>query len=477
MIKDEKLETMAGVVRRKTKQVAKSKVDLEITPNMKIGTAVYIKTKIVNLPAVKKKDSRSDAPVRMDRTYIKVEDPEVAVDEKDKLTALRYGSEYVPTPSADLEGMKLRNQTKCLKVMGFFDANIFGIERLVSNCECIAAEPNNPHAAIALSSLIHAMLEEKKAALCRFSGREGSEPKLMVLFPHVEDSFECLYSVQAPFAEDSRENTLLFASLPKPDQEILDTIDDLIDSRILMDGTEELLVPDLIPNPTLHRFWQTVEKRLENEQAPVVPVDPTIDTYIHPERTLFAQKDISKLTSKIRELAKLEEIFEEAKNKRKAQFWRQDISAESLIQSPIPNIDVKRIRVESSPERRFLEAQNPVRIYMEEMHKRSDSSLSTNASSQAVYGIQDLISGLIDTGAIGKAAESIQTLRNSCIEEKQSELFNDYLRSLEVEKLPRLWRELIGRGIMLISSSESKEIEDVNDEQAREHFEHAMRML
>jgi ATP-dependent DNA helicase 2 subunit 2 len=492
MNESEDLAALAAAARKKTKQVAKCKVDLQVTPNMRIGVAIYIKSKIVNLPAVKKRDASNNAPVRIDRAYVKIENPDVAVE--DKITALRYGGEYVATPPQDLEGMKLGNQSKCLEVMGFFDKSIFGIHRLISNADCLAAEPNNVHAAIALSSLIHACLETGKVALCRLSVREGSEPKLVVLFPHAEYDFECFYSIQAPFAEDSRENTLLFPSLPRPSNELLSTIDSYIDSHMLFDEKtgQELLVPEQIINPTIHRFWKTVAMRLElgNDQLEVPPVDPQVERQLHPERFAFDEMETKQISDRILQLVTLEEVDEKEKHTRKTKYWRDDIATgNKLVSSPSGAINVKRIRIETSPERRFFEQQqaapskNPIRDFIDFM--RIEDSLSTAVSSQTsqvssvVHEMEIAITALIQEGAISKAVESIASLRSGCIEENQPALFNEYLRSLlgETERHPRLWRELIGRGVMLISSDESKYVKDVSQDQARDFFESAMRLV
>lgn len=488
----EDLAALAAAARKKTKQVAKCRVDLQVTTNMRIGVAIYIKSKIVNLPAVQKRDAANRAPVRIDRTYVKIENPDEAVE--DKITALRYGGEYVATSPQDLEGMKLGNQSKCLQVMGFFDHSIFGIHRLISNADCVAAEPNNIHASIALSSLIHACLETGKVALCRFSVREGSEPKLVVLFPHAASDFECFYSIQAPFAEDSRENTLLFPRLPRASNELLSAIDSYIDSHMLFDekSGQELLVPEQVINPTIHRFWKTVTIRFEsgNDQLEVPPVDPQVERQIHPERFAFDEMETKRSSDRILQLVSLEEVADKEKQTRKTKYWRDDIATgNKLVTSPSGAINVKRIRIETSPERRFFEQQqaapskNPIRDFME--FRRTEDSLSTALPSQTsqvssvVHEMEMVITALIQEGAISQAVDSIASLRSGCIEENQPGLFNEYLRTLlaETERHPRLWRELIGRGVMLISSDESKYVKDVSLDQARDFFETAMRLV
>ena len=341
-------------IRTKVKQVSKSRLDLEITPSMKIGVFVYLKTKIVTLPTLRKVDAANDGPVKVDRTYSKMADPDTAV--SSKVLALRYGGEYVAIPEIDKEAMKFVSE-KCLKVIGFFPIQVFKPHYLISNADCVAAEPGNVHAAIALSSLIHALLESNKVALCRFSFRANAEPKLVALFPHAQDDFECFYSVQVPFSEDSRENSLLFPSLPVPTDELVEAVDSLIDSRMLIasNGTE-LLQPEETLNPTLARFWATVEARVEKPDAPLAPPP---DILVNPGKYLFeTQKEAEKIGNRIKKIANLTEVVEddEAKKKRK-RYWRE-VQERVLLESPSKSIDVKKIRIESTQEAEFEKAQS-----------------------------------------------------------------------------------------------------------------------
>ena len=480
---ESQLTNAASAVRHKVKQIAKCKVDLEVTPSMRIGVGVYIKTKIVNLPPVKKQDAINSGNVRIDRTYVRLDDPNIAI--ADKMTALRYGAEYVPLPSADLAAMRLQNQSKCLKVIGFFDKNLFGVHRLISGADCIAAEPGNIHAAIALSALIHAMLEDGKVALCRFSVRDNSEPKLMCLHPHVEDAFECFYSVQVPFAEDSRENSLLFPSLPKAEDSLLSAIDDLIDSRMLVDKTGEMLRPELTMNPTIDRFWKTVEIRANsgNERSPILPVDPILDEYIHPERFLFDNGRLVKIFNRIGDMVKLEEAQEDTEEvKRKKKFWR-DFHDRELVTSPVANIDVKRIRVEDEiPEGTTQATTGDIQAYLEYLRSTERPSTGSQEAKVVIPRIisqmEDVISGLIKAGSLSQAADSIEALRSSCVEERVPELFNKYLADQikEATVHPRLWRDLIGRGVTLINKDEAP-ASAASHSDALEFLQHVMKMV
>lgn len=343
---EKSVSEVRGRIRNSVRQVSKSRVDLEISPSVRVGVFVYIKTKHVVLPTLKKIDASCGGPIKVDRTYSKLEDPDTCVD--NKLIAMRYGGEYVPIPDLDREAMKFVSE-KCLRVIGFFPKEFFQPQYWISNAECVAAEPGNTGAASALNALISETEASGCAALCRFSYRANAEPKLVVLFPSVID--ECFYSVQVAYSEDSRENSLLFPSLPAASEDLLDTIDELINGRMLVEGNRELLLPELTLNPTLDRFWASVDARIADPKAELAPF--RLEESMHPERYLFSnQKEIDLIGSRIAKLAKLEEHTEddEATKKRK-RFWRES-QINNLIESPKKE-DVKKIRIESAEEAEF----------------------------------------------------------------------------------------------------------------------------
>jgi ATP-dependent DNA helicase 2 subunit 2 len=57
---------------------------------------------------------------------------------------------------------------------------------------------------LALSSLIWSLVERESYAIARIVTKDGKDPLLVLVAPHVEPNFECLYDVPLPFAEDIR---------------------------------------------------------------------------------------------------------------------------------------------------------------------------------------------------------------------------------------------------------------------------------
>jgi hypothetical protein len=73
----------------------------------------------------------------------------------------------------------------------------------LSESNCIIGQKGNERAQIALSSLIHALLQKKLYALARLVTKDGRPPVMVMLAPCIEVNIECLIDVQvvSPLSE------------------------------------------------------------------------------------------------------------------------------------------------------------------------------------------------------------------------------------------------------------------------------------
>jgi ATP-dependent DNA helicase 2 subunit 2 len=67
----------------------------------------------------------------------------------------------------------------------------------------VAARADERHA-MALSSVVHAMLETNSYAVARLVRKQDDKPVMLLLAPSVEPGYECLVDSELPFAEDMR---------------------------------------------------------------------------------------------------------------------------------------------------------------------------------------------------------------------------------------------------------------------------------
>jgi ATP-dependent DNA helicase 2 subunit 2 len=68
----------------------------------------------------------------------------------------------------------------------------------------VIAQKTNSKAIMALSSLIHALVELESYAVARLVTRVDKDPLIVLLAPSIEVDYECLFDIQLPFTEDVR---------------------------------------------------------------------------------------------------------------------------------------------------------------------------------------------------------------------------------------------------------------------------------
>lgn len=154
--------------------------------------------------------------VKQARSY-KVNAPDAPGGKKDvEFESLAKGFEYgrtaVHISESEHNITKLETQ-KSFSIVGFIPWNKY--EHFMSMGEvCVThARKFDEKSELAMSSLIWGLLELESYAVARLVTKEGKDPILVLLAPHVEPEFECLFDVPLPFAEDVR--TYKFPPLDK----------------------------------------------------------------------------------------------------------------------------------------------------------------------------------------------------------------------------------------------------------------------
>lgn len=122
----------------------------------------------------------------------------------------------------------------------------------MSTSNVIIAQKTNDKAALALSSLIHALFELDCYAIARLVVKDGKNPLIVLLAPSIEPDYECLLEVQLPFFEDVR--SYKFPPLDKvitisgkevkehrnlPSEDLVNAMSKYVDSMELIDKDEE----------------------------------------------------------------------------------------------------------------------------------------------------------------------------------------------------------------------------------------------
>ncbi|KAF5922605.1 hypothetical protein HPG69_017979 [Diceros bicornis minor] len=228
--------------------------------------------------------------IQKETVYCLNDDDETEVPREDTIQGYRYGSDIIPFSKVDEEQMKYKSEGKCFSVLGFCRSSQVHWKYFMGNQVLkVFAARDDKAAAVALSSLIHALDELDMVAIVRYAYDRRANPQVGVAFPYIKEAYECLVYVQLPFMEDLRQ--YMFSSLksnkkytPTANYEVFDinslnteyfelpygkaqlnAVDALIDSMSLVKkDEEENTIEDLfpttkIPNPQFQRLFQELE--------------------------------------------------------------------------------------------------------------------------------------------------------------------------------------------------------------------------
>ncbi|KAG0330003.1 ATP-dependent DNA helicase II subunit 2 [Podila humilis] len=217
-------------------------------------------------------------------------DADTEVAEEDLEKAYMYGKTIVPIRSVDLDAYKLRT-AKSLTILGFFSANTFKRDWLLTNTYGVFPTPGDAKAVVDITGLLFGMFEKNSYALCRYVRAEDAEPKLAILWPEITAETKCFYFGQVAFQQDIRQ--YFFTSLTDiksatgkniekhrllATPEMITAAKDFIGALDLMnaDHGEEHLKPENTYNPAIQRHRQLVQFRALRPDAEFPPVPASL---------------------------------------------------------------------------------------------------------------------------------------------------------------------------------------------------------
>lgn len=193
------------------------------------------------------------------------------------------------------------NSERSFDLIGFTDKKNVPRYHYCDTVDAIIAPPGDRVGEFGVSALASALQETGKVAIVRYVKRKNAQPLLGVLTPQiVRDASECeqlgegyrqanfdyLHFNRLPFAEDLRDfpfHSFTSDENFEPSEAQREAASNLIDDLDLTqvpsdDGVErELLNPVHTFNPILQRFYQTLQARAYDDDAPIPPLPPAIE--------------------------------------------------------------------------------------------------------------------------------------------------------------------------------------------------------
>lgn len=414
---------------------------------------------VVDARTLKKED------VQKETVYCLNDDDETEVPKEDTIQGFRYGSDIIPFSKVDEEQMKYKSEGKCFSVLGFCRSSQVHRKYFMGNQVLkVFAAKDDEAAAVALSSLIHALDELAMVAIVRYAYDRRSNPQVGVAFPHIKDTYECLVYVQLPFMEDLRQ--YMFSSLKNnkkytPTEAQLSAVDALIDSMSLVkkdeegDTIEDLFPTTKIPNPQFQRLFQCLLHRALHPQEPLPPVQQHVLNMLDPPTEVTANCESP--LSKIKTLFPLTEAIKK-KDPLTAQDVFQDKHEEGPNSKKLKTEEEAHFSLSSLAEGTVTKvgSVNPAENFRVLVRQKNASF--EEASRQLISHIEQFLDTK-ETPYFMKSMDCIKAFREEAIQFSEDQRFNNFLKDLrekvEIKQLNHFWEIIIQDGITLITKDEA----------------------
>lgn len=289
---------------------------------------------------------------------------------------------------------------------------------------------------LAMSSLVWALSELESYAVARIVTKDGKDPALVLLAPHIEPDFECLYDIPLPFAEDVRQYQ--FPPLDKvitvtgktvlehrllPKDELTEAMSDYVDSMDLSaygiddeGNPAEFAPPDETFNPSIHRINNAVKHRAVHPDQSVPDIPSVLLRFASPPEDLV-QRVQSRIDTLI-QTAKIEKVPPKAKGR----YKREPIK-------PISGLDVDALlEVESKGK---VSPENAVPDFKRALAATEQVSEIQDATKQMGTIIRSLISASFANSKYDQAIEALGAMREELINFEEPGMYNTFVRDLK----------------------------------------------
>ncbi|CUS12854.1 unnamed protein product [Tuber aestivum] len=393
-----------------------------------------------------------------------------------------YGRTVVPISATD-ETITVLETEPGLQIVGFVPVDKYKRYFSMSTTNVIVGAKDNPKAAMALSSLIHALFELESYALARLVTKKNVAPVLVLLAPFIDADYEYLIDVQVPFAEDVRHYR--FPSLdkvktvsgkvlekhrflPTPDMEKL--MSDYVDKMDLMTANDDEDEPEYATvdetfSPILHRISQVVRWRAIHPDDPLPPVHEILTKYDHPpENLLEASTDTLKKLIEASDVKKVDPKLAGRKRGRDQPVPKSGLDVEALLSSAAPSVS-KKAKISST---------NPIPDFKNKLRTTEDLADLEETGKEMLAVLKELIKYSLADVNYGRVCEILKVMREEYIEYDEPGVYNKVLQSLKEaivsEELDgdrmECWDEIRYNKLGLITKEESERVE-VDDAEAR----------
>ena len=449
--------------KRKINPVPKFRGPFIISPNLSLDVMVYTKTTPQHIPSLKKYSKAveySDEPgkceIQNERIYYVNDDPDKKAVDKELITkAYYYGSSLVPVSATD--EVRLKNEeAKCLKVIGFTDSYRVPRHYFMSGVDIVIPNPTSNEDIKGTLALVNEMIKMNKVIIARYVYRNNSQPKLVVLTPHMSKKGPVFYLNVLPTVEEIRD--FQFDSLPESSKKQEEFMGHFIDSLDLEQDGEEEIKPSETYNPMLQYFYKCLEHKAleqdENKKNELPKIDEEKIKYMIPNKKLFENNKYVSFLPKVFPIQEKNKIDE----KKKRVFWKDVITNEFEDRLTQQRIEEK-LKDKKPKSKKDISAVTPIEDFREMIDNKNE-----DLAVKAMELMSDMIKKLIRESFKGsyyiKAIDCIKAFRDAANDEDEVDLFNNFLNDLK-ENFPKeqymdFWILFCDNKITLISEKENE---------------------
>lgn len=396
------------------------------------------------------------------------------VEREDLAKGYEYGRTAVAISETEQNITKLETFSN-YEIIGFIPAENVERYMLLDSANMVVGQKGNDKAALALSSLIHALHELGSVAIARLVKKDGAEPILTILSPLANQEIECLVENVLPFAEDIR--SYRFPPLDKiltisgkeltehrnlPSEELLSSMSDFVDSMSLIDDDgEELMAMEDTFSPLLHTIEGAVKHRAVHPDDGVPPKPEALMSYSKQSEGL--QERSKKALARLIKAADVKKVPAKVKGRRR---YRD-------VEKPLSGLNVEDLFRKEKGDRSRISPNNAIPEFKQLLDSTQALDAITDGVSQMSRIVEDQIRTSFGDKNYNRVLELLGTVRQEMLEMEMPEVYNDALRQLKKKIMAKalggdrseLWYKIRVTKLGLISS-ESSERSNVGQEEA-----------
>lgn len=396
------------------------------------------------------------------------------VEREELAKGYEYGRTAVAISETDLNITQMETSSN-YDILGFIPAENVERYMLLDSANIIVGQKGNDKAALALSSLIHALHELSSVAIARLVKKDMAEPILTVLSPLANQEIECLVENVLPFAEDIR--SYRFPPLDKiltisgkeltehrnlPSEDLLNSMSDYVDNMGLIndDGEEDLAMEDTF-SPVLHTVEGAIKHRAVHPDDGVPPKPEALMAYSRQPEKL--QERSKKALDRLIKAADVKKVPAKVKGRRR---YRD-------VEKPLSGLNVEDLFRKEKGDRSRISPNNAIPEFKQLFESTQALDPIKDGVSQMLRIVEDQTKTSFGDKNYDQVLEILGTVRSEMFEMEEPEVYNDALRQLKKKIMAKdlggdrseLWYKIRVTKLGLISSEASNH-SNVSQEEA-----------